>query len=59
MKKDIYLWETDVFLCPGTQEFDKGQDGTFDGGRCAPTLCILYKTKDTAGRKVSQGIAHL
>ena len=53
MKRDIYLWETDVFLCPRTQELDKGQDGTFDGGCCAPTLGILYETEDTAGRKLS------
>ena len=53
MKMDIYLWETDVFLCPRTQELYKGQDRTFDGGHGAPTLGILDDTEDTAGRQVS------
>ena len=53
MHRDIYLWEMDVSLCPRTQELYKGQDGTFDGGRGAPSLGILYETEDTAGRQVS------
>ena len=53
MKRNIYLWETDVFLCPRTQELYKGQDDTFDGGHGAPTLGMPYETEDTASRKVS------